>query len=79
MACAIKELHDSLKDIYTQRSGELIDAVTMGDTENLSGRGVVAGKGRRSAALAIGAYDDTEYLEMKNLQQKLYHQQQMGK
>jgi len=43
------------------------------DTENLIGRCVVAGNVRRSAALAMGRYDDKHYLEMKNDDEKLYH------
>jgi len=72
-ATPLKELHDSLRDLYTPMIGELIDSVTIVDTENLIGRCVVAGNVRRSAALAMGAHDDRQYLEMKNDQEKLYH------
>jgi hypothetical protein len=34
---------------------------------------VVSGNVRRSAALAMGRYQDKEYLQMKNDQEKLYH------
>jgi ribonucleoside-triphosphate reductase len=69
----LKELHDSLRSLYTPIIGELIDSVTIVDTENLIGRCVVAGNVRRSAALAMGSYDDRQYLEMKNDQEALYH------
>jgi len=69
----LKELHESLTELYSAKIGDLIDSVTIVDTENLIGRCVVAGNVRRSAALAIGAHDDTHYLEMKNDQEKLYH------
>jgi adenosylcobalamin-dependent ribonucleoside-triphosphate reductase len=69
----LKELHDSLSKLYTPIIGELIDSVTIVDTENLIGRCVVAGNVRRSAALAMGSYDDRQYLEMKNDQEALYH------
>ena len=69
----LKELHDSLRDLYTPMIGELIDSVAIVDTENLIGRCVVAGNVRRSAALAMGTHDDRQYLEMKNDQEKLYH------
>ena len=72
-ATPLKELHDSLRDLYTPMIGELIDSVTIVDTENLIGRCVVAGNVRRSAALAMGTHDDRQYLEMKNDQEKLYH------
>ena len=69
----LKELHDSLRSLYTPIIGELIDSVTIVDTENLIGRCVVAGNVRRSAALAMGSHDDHRYLEMKNDQEALYH------
>ena len=67
------ELHRSLKELYEPIIGDLIDSITIVDTENLIGRCVVAGNVRRSAALAIGNKDDFEYLMMKNDQEKLYH------
>jgi adenosylcobalamin-dependent ribonucleoside-triphosphate reductase len=67
------ELHDNLKELYNDKIGETISSVDIVDTENLIGRCVVAGNVRRSAALAIGEYDDIRYLEMKNDQEKLYH------
>jgi len=69
----LKELHHNLKDLYSTKIGEPISSVDIVDTENLIGRCVVAGNVRRSAALAMGKYDDTRYLEMKNDQEKLYH------
>ena len=68
------ELHENLIELYVARVGEPITSVDIVDTENLIGRCVVAGNVRRSAALAMGAYDDRQYLEMKNDQEKLYHQ-----
>ena len=68
----LKELHDSLKELYTPLIGKEIDSVTIVDTENLIGRCVVAGNVRRSAALALGQHDDMQYLTMKNDQEKLY-------
>lgn len=67
------ELHENLKELYADKIGEPITSVDIVDTENLIGRCVVAGNVRRSAALAIGEYDDIRYLEMKNDQEKLYH------
>ena len=67
------ELYKSLKELYSPKAGEPISSVDIVDTENLIGRCVVAGNVRRSAALAMGRYDDTKYLEMKNDQEKLYH------
>lgn len=69
----LKELHQSLSELYSSKIGESITSVDIVDTENLIGRCVVAGNVRRSAALAMGRYDDKEYLEMKNDDEKLYH------
>tara|TARA_R110000824_G_scaffold32672_8_gene105340 strand:+ start:31 stop:1416 length:1386 start_codon:yes stop_codon:yes gene_type:complete len=69
----LKELHENLTNLYSQKVGEPITSVDIVDTENLIGRCVVAGNVRRSAALAMGRHDDRHYLEMKNDQEKLYH------
>tara|TARA_Y100000994_G_scaffold132410_1_gene108568 strand:+ start:1058 stop:2827 length:1770 start_codon:yes stop_codon:yes gene_type:complete len=65
-------LHQSLKELYNPRIGETVTSVDIVDTENLIGKCVVAGNVRRSAALALGAHDDREYLSMKNDEDKLY-------
>jgi adenosylcobalamin-dependent ribonucleoside-triphosphate reductase len=67
------ELHDNLKGLLEPKIGEAVESVDLVDIENLIGRCVVAGNVRRSAALAIGQFDDKEYLTMKNDQEKLYH------
>jgi adenosylcobalamin-dependent ribonucleoside-triphosphate reductase len=67
------ELHDNLKELFSDKIGEQITSVDIVDVENLIGRCVVAGNVRRSAALAIGDSSDFRYLEMKNDQEKLYH------
>ena len=67
------ELHENLTELFASKIGEPISSVDIVDTENLIGRCVVAGNVRRSAALAMGNYDDKRYLEMKNDQEKLYH------
>jgi hypothetical protein len=72
-AAPLEELHKNLTDLFLSRIGEPITSVDIVDTENLIGRCVVAGNVRRSAALAMGDYDDKHYLEMKNDQEKLYH------
>ena len=69
----LKELHHHLTDLYTDKIGSLISSVDIVDTENLIGRCVVAGNVRRSAALALGKFDDMDYLTMKNDQEKLGH------
>ena len=56
------ELHDNLKMLLEPKIGEQIESVDIVDIENLIGRCVVAGNVRRSAALAIGEYNDEDYL-----------------
>ena len=69
----LKELHESLTELFSAKVGEPITSVDIVDTENLIGRCVVAGNVRRSAALAMGKHDDIQYLEMKNDSEKLMH------
>lgn len=69
----LKELHESLINLYQNRAGELITSIDIVDTENLIGRCVVAGNVRRSAALALGNHEDFDYLQMKNDPEKLAH------
>jgi len=69
----LKELHENLTNLFGPKIGEAITSVDIVDTENLIGRCVVSGNVRRSAALAMGHYDDRYYLEMKNDDEKLYH------
>lgn len=69
----LKELHESLINLYENRSGQQITSIDIVDTENLIGRCVVAGNVRRSAALALGNHEDYEYLQMKNDPEKLAH------
>jgi len=69
----LEELHRNLIELYTSKVGEDITSVDIVDTENLIGRCVVSGNVRRSAALAMGAHNDKQYLQMKNDQEKLYH------
>ena len=66
------ELHNNLKKLYSPRIGETITSVDIVDTENYIGRCVVAGNVRRSAALAMGKYNDMSYLTMKNDEEALY-------
>lgn len=69
----LKLVHQELIALYTERIGQLIKSTDIVDTENFIGKCVVAGNVRRSAALALGAHDDLEYLTMKNDQEKLHN------
>jgi adenosylcobalamin-dependent ribonucleoside-triphosphate reductase len=67
------ELHENLRNLYSEKIGKTITSVDIVDTENLIGRCVVSGNVRRSAALAIGDSSDMEFLQMKNDEEKVYH------
>lgn len=70
----LEELHRELIQLYKERlnsDDRRITSTDIVDTENLIGKCVVAGNVRRSAALALGAHNDMEYLTMKNDQEKL--------
>lgn len=63
------EMHESLVNLYTKKIGQVIDSVTIVDTQNLIGRCVVAGNVRRSAALAMGQVGDEPFMIMKDRKQ----------
>jgi ribonucleoside-triphosphate reductase (thioredoxin) len=62
----LKELHDSIRKILNDLDGESITSVAIVDLMNYIGKCVVAGNVRRSAELAIGDINDSEYIEMKD-------------
>ncbi len=68
----LKLMHEELVSLYSERIGRFIKSTDIVDTENFIGKCVVAGNVRRSAALALGKFDDLEYLTMKNDKDKLY-------
>jgi adenosylcobalamin-dependent ribonucleoside-triphosphate reductase len=62
----LEDLHLDLIKVYTEYVGRSIDSSLIVDTENLIGRCVVAGNVRRSAALALGNHDDSEFVKLKD-------------
>jgi len=67
----LEKLHKNLQNLYNNRVGETIKAVDIVDTENLIGACIVSGNIRKSAAIALGDKDDSEFLEMKRDKEKL--------
>ena len=59
-------LHKSIKELLVGRGGERITSSDIVDIQNLIGKCVVAGNVRRSAEIAIGFADDTEFLDLKD-------------
>jgi adenosylcobalamin-dependent ribonucleoside-triphosphate reductase len=62
----LKELHNSIFNLFKDREGEYLTSSDITDIMNLIGKCVVAGNVRRSAELAIGSPDDKEFIELKN-------------
>jgi adenosylcobalamin-dependent ribonucleoside-triphosphate reductase len=62
----LEQLHADIANLFSDKIGLLITSEDIVDIENLIGKCVVAGNVRRSAALAMGAADDTGYLMMKD-------------
>ncbi|TFH25821.1 hypothetical protein E4G67_00425 [Candidatus Bathyarchaeota archaeon] len=62
----LEELHKNIRGILGALDGESITSVAITDLMNFIGKCVVAGNVRRSAELAIGEIDDTDYIEMKD-------------
>jgi hypothetical protein len=61
----LKRLHDSLRWLCDQYAGKYIDSAFIVDCCNMIGRCVVAGNVRRSAQIAVGEPDDSEFLYLK--------------
>ena len=62
----LKEVHDEIRKLLDDNSGEPITITTIVDIMNLIGKCVVAGNVRRTAEIVFGEPDDDEYLDLKN-------------
>jgi len=62
----LKELHNNILDVMGKQQGDVLTVTTIVDLMNLIGKAVVAGNVRRTAEIAFGEYDDSEYLDLKN-------------
>ena len=68
---SLREILESLRQLYEQYIGQPVDARLIVDTMNIIGRGVVAGGIRRSAQIAFGDPEDSQFLDLKLDRQKL--------
>ncbi len=59
-------LHNTVRNIFLGRKGELLTRKDIADIGNLIGVCVVSGNVRRSAELLIGRIDDEDFLNLKN-------------
>lgn len=62
----LKQLHESIREILDSLDGQAITSVAIVDIFNYIGKCVVAGNVRRSAELAIGEFEDNDYIRMKD-------------
>jgi adenosylcobalamin-dependent ribonucleoside-triphosphate reductase len=61
------ELHNAVIALLDSRVGKKLSSVDITDIMNIIGKCVVAGNVRRTAEIAFGSPDDTEYSNMKNV------------
>ncbi len=67
----LRKMLESLEELYNSYAGRKVDARLIVDTMNIVGRCVVAGGIRRSAQIAFGHPDDTQFLDLKQDEEKL--------
>lgn len=63
---ALKEMHDSIRNVLARNAGESLTITTIVDVMNLIGKCVVAGNIRRTAEIVFGDPTSEEYLNLKN-------------
>jgi adenosylcobalamin-dependent ribonucleoside-triphosphate reductase len=62
----LKEIHNDIRNVLEDNSGEPISITTIVDIMNLIGKCVVAGNVRRTAEIVFGDPESEEYLDLKN-------------
>lgn len=67
----LREMLETLEDLYKSYVGRKVDARLIVDTMNIIGRCVVAGGIRHSAQIAFGDPSDTQFLDLKLDQSKV--------
>jgi len=65
------DLHDDLHNLLNDHVGDTILSIDIVDIENLISKCVIAGNIRRSAAIALARYNDSDFMQLKHDQQKL--------
>lgn len=60
------KLHNDIRNVIGNRTGEKIDSRAIVDIVNLIGTCVVSGNVRRSATLALGLPEDKDFINLKN-------------
>ena len=62
----LKEVHEDIRKVLEDNSGQPITITTIVDIMNLIGKCVVAGNVRRTAEIVFGDPESEEYLDLKN-------------
>jgi len=62
----LKEGHEAIRALLDQLDGKLITDVAITDIMNITGKFVVAGNVRRSAEIALGDIESSDFIEMKD-------------
>jgi adenosylcobalamin-dependent ribonucleoside-triphosphate reductase len=62
----LRELHDALHDVFEPLAGKPLTVTAIVDVMNLIGKCVVSGNVRRTAEIAFGDPDSTEYMDLKD-------------
>jgi len=69
----LKELLEDVARLLDERIGQTIKSSDIVDIFNMIGKCVVAGNVRRSAEIALGDLNDTEFINLKQDKEKLVH------
>ena len=67
----LKEMLETLEELYRDYIGEFVDSRLIVDTMNISGKCVVSGGVRRTAQLALSDREDEQFLDLKQDEEKL--------
>ena len=62
----LRDGHENLRKLFKAYQNKELDSVGITDIFNFIGKFVVAGNVRRSAEIAIGEIDDTDFIQMKD-------------
>lgn len=62
------ELHEKLIERLSRKIGETITSGDIVDTMNMIGKCVVSGNVRRSSEIALGSFEDEEFMNLKNFE-----------
>lgn len=62
----LEESHNDIRKVLNARVGEKMTGRDIVDIMNIIGRCVVSGNVRRTAEIALGSYDDDEFIDLKN-------------